>query len=211
VSARLASVNITAAIHASEWANSGGRTGIDKRPVTSAHLTSNGVIGDHVLETRVHGGIDKAVYAYALEDLNWWEQKIGSSVTPGSFGENLTSAGIDLTEAIIGERWRIGSTLLEISQPRTPCRVFEGFWKRPGLIKEFNDAGRPGAYIRVIEGGEVKAEDLINVVSRPDHGFSVSQAFKVRNGDREFLPQVLNVPELPSSWHEWARRILDAN
>jgi MOSC domain-containing protein YiiM len=208
MSPRVTSVNITAVIHEGDWTGSAGRTGIDKRPVASAQLTSTGVVDDHVLETKVHGGADKAVYAYSIEDLHWWEQKIGSALTPGWFGENLTTADIDLTKAVIGERWRIGSTLLEVSQPRIPCQVFAGFWKRSELIKEFTDAVRPGAYIRVIEAGEVFAEDSISVVSKPDHGFTIGQAFKVRNGDREFLPQVLNVPQFPASWHEWTQRIL---
>lgn len=210
MSAHLLSVNITVIVHESEWAGSFGRTGIDKRPVASARLTSNGVIGDQVIETNVHGGVDKAVYAYSTEDLRWWEAKIGSTLTPGSFGENLTTAGIDLTEAVIGERWQIGPTLLEISQPRIPCRVFAGFWQRPSLIKEFTKAARPGAYLRVIEVGDVFANDLIDVVSRPKHGFTLGQAFRARNGERELVPRVLGAPELPGSWHEWAHRILNA-
>jgi MOSC domain-containing protein YiiM len=211
VNARLTSINITAVIHESQWAGPVGRTGIDKRSVASAQLMPSGVVNDYVLETHVHGGIDKAVYAYSIEDLHWWEKEIGSALTPGSFGENLTTEGIDLTDVVIGERWKIGSTLLEVSQPRIPCRVFAEFWKRSSLIKEFTEAARPGAYLRVIEGGEVCAEDSITVVRSPEHGFTIGQAFKARNGDREFLPQVLTVPELPASWHEWAHRILSAN
>jgi MOSC domain-containing protein YiiM len=211
MNARLASVNITAVIHEGDWTGSVGRTGIDKRSVASVELTPTGVVGDHVLDTKVHGGVDKAVYSYAIEDLHWWEGQIGSSLTNGSFGENLTTQGIDLTEAIIGERWQIGSTLLEISQPRIPCRVFAGFWKRSGLIKEFTDAGRPGAYLRVINGGEVFAADSVAVVNRPAHGFTIGQAFKARNGDRELVSHVLDVPELPASWHEWAQRTLRAD
>ena len=180
--ARLASVNVTAVVHEGDWTGSVGRTGIDKRPVVSVKLTATGVVGDHVLDTRVHGGIDKAVYAYAIEDLYWWEERIGSRLASGSFGENLTTAGIDLGKAMIGERWQIGQVLLEISQPRIPCRVFAGFWKRPSLIKEFTEAARPGAYLRVIQGGEVSANDLINVMSRPEDGLTIEQVFKVKTG-----------------------------
>ncbi|HUW78468.1 MAG TPA: MOSC domain-containing protein [Candidatus Nanopelagicaceae bacterium] len=211
MSARLTSVNITAVIHEGDWTGSVGRTGIDKRPVAAVDLTSTGVVGDHVLDTKVHGGIDKAVYAYSTEDSNWWESRIEASLSPGSFGENLTTQGIDLTEAVIGERWRIGSALLEVSEPRIPCRVFAGFWKRPSLIKDFTEAVRPGAYLRVIESGEVSAGDSIIVLSKPAHGFTIGKAFEARNGNRDFLPQVLDVPDLPISWHEWANRILNAS
>ncbi len=210
MSAHLLSVNLTAFIHEGDWTGSVGRTGIDKRPVMSLQLTQAGVVDDHVLDTKVHGGIHKAVYAYSIEDLHWWEEQIGSSLTPGSFGENLTTSGIDLTGAVIGEHWQIGQTLLEVSQPRIPCRVFAGFWKRPSLIKDFTEAVRPGAYLRVIAGGDVSANDLITVVRRPEHGFTIGQAFRARSGARELVPQVLDTAELPNSWHEWAHRVLDA-
>lgn len=210
MSAKLASVNLTAIVHEGDWTGSVGRTGIDKRPVPSLELTALGVVGDEVLDTKVHGGIDKAVYAYSIEDLHWWEVQIGSALTVGSFGENLTTSGIDLTESVIGERWQIGQALLEVSQPRIPCRVFAGFWKRASLVKEFTEAARPGAYLRVIESGRVVADDLITVVSKPAHGFTIGQAFRAKSGARELVPQVLNANELPDSWHEWARRILDA-
>ena len=210
MSAHLFSVNVTAIVHASKGAGSFGRTGIDKRPVASVRMTPNGVIDDQVIETNVHGGADKAVYAYSIEDLRWWEMKIGSTLTPGSFGENLTTVEIDLTRSVIGERWQIGAALLEIAQPRIPCRVFADFWKRPSLIKEFTQAARPGAYLRVIESGDVSAEDLIEVVSTPKHGVTLGEAFRARNGQRELVPKVLEAAELPASWHDWAHRTLSA-
>lgn len=208
--AHLASVNVTAVIHEGDWTGSVGRTGIDKRSVPTVQLTKTGVVGDHVLDTKVHGGIDKAVYAYSIEDLRWWESEIGLALMPGSFGENLTTEGIDITNAVIGQRWRVGEALLEVSQPRIPCRVFAGFWKRPTLIKEFTEAARPGAYLRVIEAGSVFANDPVTVVSTPEHGFTLGQAFRAKSGARELVPQVLGAKELPVSWHEWATRILSA-
>jgi len=210
VSAHLFSVNVTAIVHASKAAGAFARTGIDKRPVTSARLTGSGVIGDQVIETTVHGGVDKAVYAYAIEDLHWWETHIGSTLTPGSFGENLSTVEIDLTESVIGERWQIGEAVLEVAQPRLPCRVFSEFWNRTSLIKEFTQAARPGAYLRVIEDGEVSAEDFIEVLSRPEHGLTLGEAFRARNGDRDLVPKVLDAAELPAAWHEWAQRTLSS-
>lgn len=210
MSPHLISVNVTAIVHEGDWTSSVGRTGIDKRPVPSVQLTVTGVVGDHVLDTKAHGGVDKAAYAYAIDDLHWWEDRIGSVLVPGSFGENLTTAGIDLTQAVIGERWKIGQVLLEVSEPRIPCRVFAGFWKRPELVKEFTAAARPGAYLRVKESGSVWADDSITVVSKPEHGFTIGEAFRAKTGERELVPRVLDAAELPLSWHEWARRILDA-
>lgn len=210
MSAQLVSVNVTAIVHEGDWTGSVGRTGIDKRAVPQIQLMKTGVVGDQVLDTKVHGGIDKAVYAYAVEDLRWWESKIEADLIPGAFGENLTTEGMDLTNAVIGERWRIGEVLLEVSEPRIPCRVFAGFWKRPLLVKEFTQAARPGAYLRVIEEGTVVASYQIALEHRPTHGFTIGQAFRAKSGERELVSQVLDVAELPSSWHEWASRILGA-
>jgi MOSC domain-containing protein YiiM len=210
VNAHLVSVNVTAIVHEGDWTGSVGRTGIDKRPVPSLQLTAAGVLGDQVLDTKRHGGFDKAAYAYSIDDLRWWEKEIGSDLTPGSFGENLTTAGIDVTGAVIGERWQIGQALLEVSEPRIPCRVFAGFWKRPELVKEFTAAARPGAYLRVIESGSVSASDAIVIVSKPEHGFTIGQAFRAKTGERELVPKVLAAAELPAVWHEWAQRTLSS-
>ena len=210
MNAHLVSVNRTAIVHEGDWTGPVGRTGIDKRPVPSLQLTAAGVVGDQVLDTRGHGGIDKAAYAYSIDDLRWWEKEIGSDLTPGSFGENLTTAGIDVTGAVIGERWQIGRVLLEVSEPRIPCRVFAGFWKRPELVKEFTAAARPGAYLRVIESGSVSTSDSIVVVSKPEHGFTIGQAFRAKTGERELVPCILDAAELPAVWHEWAQRTLSS-
>jgi len=206
----LLSANVTSIIHEGDWTGSVGRTGIDKRAVATIEIAREGVIGDHVLDTKAHGGTEKAVYSYAIEDLRWWEAEVEHALSSGSFGENLTTSGIDVTGAVIGEQWQIGSTILEVSQPRIPCRVFAGFWKRPTLVKDFTDAGKPGAYLRVIAGGPVSAGDKIEIVRRPDHAFTIGEAFRAKSGGRDLVPRILDVPDLPASWHAWAHRILSA-
>lgn len=208
MSGALLSVNITAVIHEGDWTGSVGRTGIDKRTVETIELAREGVIGDHVLDTKVHGGPEKAVYSYAVEDLHWWEAEVGRKLAFGSFGENLTTSGMDVTGAVIGEQWQIGSTILEVSQPRIPCRVFAGFWKRPTLIKDFTAAGKPGAYLRVLTGGSVSADDKVEIVRRPRHSFTIGEAFRAKTGERDLIPRILEVPDLPASWHDWAYRVL---
>ena len=121
--AKILTVNIASVIHDGEWTGSEGRTGIDKRPVSGEiRFENEGVFGDSVIDRNHHGGYDQAVYAYAREDSDWWQQEIGRELNNGAFGENLTTEGIDVNESLIGERWQIGTVLLEVSQPRIPCR-----------------------------------------------------------------------------------------
>ena len=152
--AHVLSVNITHAVLVGEWTGSVGSTGIDKRAVPGrVKLAANAVEGDRILDSKNHGGYDGAVYAYAREDAQWWEGELGIEIAPGRFGENVTTVGLDVTNAVIGERWKIGSVILEVSKPRIPCRTFAGFWDRPTLVKDFMEAGRPGAYLRIIQEG----------------------------------------------------------
>ena len=205
---RLLSVNIAAVVHEGEWTGSVGRTGIDKRPVEHRILVANDhVEGDAVLDVKAHGGRDKAVYAYAREDGNWWENELGIQIGNGRFGENLTTEGVDVTGALIGERWRIGSALLEVAEPRIPCTVFAGFWQRPGLVKEFTEAGRPGAYLRIIEEGIVGSGDEIVIESRPERAATISDAFAAKSGDRSQLVLLAETSAFSPAWHEWIARI----
>ncbi|MEX0868403.1 MAG: MOSC domain-containing protein [Nitriliruptoraceae bacterium] len=141
-----------------------GQTAIDKQPVVGVvRVTRDGVAGDAQANHRHHGGPDQAVYAYGSADAVWWQDRIGAPRPPGSFGENLRVAGIDVSATRIGDHWRVGGVVVEVTGPRIPCRVLAGFWDRPGLIDEFIDAGRPGAYLRVIEPGSVVAGDPVTV------------------------------------------------
>ena len=208
MSARVLSINITSVVHQGEWTGSEGRTGIDKRSVGgSIEFKNNGVAGDRIIDTNVHGGFDQAVYAYAIEDAQWWEREINEEISAGRFGENLTTEGIDVNAALVGEQWKIGSVILEVSQPRIPCRVFAGFWKRSTLIKDFTQAGRPGTYLRIIQEGSAQAGDSIEVIFKPDHAISVKDLFLAKSGERSKINEIKEVDQLSSGFKEWAEKI----
>ncbi|MBC2864139.1 MOSC domain-containing protein [Streptomyces mexicanus] len=182
-----------------------GVTGIDKRPVDHPvrvaapgpkGVGGSGLAGDAVCDTRHHGGDDQAVYAVAREDLDEWERELGRALPNGSFGENLTTWGIDISGALIGERWRIGSpagpsVLLEVTCGRIPCRTFQGHLGERGWVKRFTRKGAPGAYLRVIEPGEIRSGDPVEVVHRPDHDVTVALEFRAATTDRSLLPRLL--------------------
>jgi MOSC domain-containing protein YiiM len=148
------------------------RTGIDKRPVEGpVRVEPLGPVGDAILDTANHGGTLQAVYAYAREDQEWWTHELGEElarpITPGSFGENLTVAGVAVNDARAGERWAIGSVVLEVTDPRIPCSTFAGFIGLRGWVKRFALAQRPGAYLRVITPGTLQVGDAIDVTPGP--------------------------------------------
>ena len=209
MSARVISINITSVVHQGEWTGSEGRTGIDKRSINGPiEFKNNGLVGDRIIDTNVHGGYDQAVYAYAREDVQWWEKEINEEIPAGRFGENLTTDGIDVNAALVGEQWKIGSVILEVSQPRIPCRVFAGFWKRATLIKDFTQAGRPGAYLRIIQEGSAQAGDAIEVIYKPDHEISISDLFSAKSGERTKINEIKVVPQLSIGFKEWAEKIV---
>lgn len=206
--AKVLTVNIAAVVHEGAWTGSEGRTGIDKQPTTSTvKFENDGVVGDVVVDRKHHGGYDKAVYAYAREDAMWWERAIGREIRNGGFGENLTTEGIDVNAALIGERWQIGSAILEVSEPRIPCRVFAGFWDRPTLIKDFTDARRSGAYLRIIQEGEITAGDEITVIHRPEHEVTIKDIFDAKAGERGKIAQLKQVAELSAKYREWLAKL----
>lgn len=206
--AKVLSVNVTAIVHEGAWTGSEGRTGIDKRPTESAvRFENDGVAGDVVVDRKHHGGYDKAVYAYSREDSDWWEKEIGRPISNGAFGENLTTQGIDVNQAVIGERWQVGSVILEVSEPRIPCRVFAGFWDRPTLIKDFTTALKSGAYLRIIKEGEISANDEIKVISRPEHGVTITDVFAAKSGERGKIAQLKQAEQLSDSYKEWLAKL----
>lgn len=184
-------------------------TGIWKAPV-SGPIRARGVnlAGDDQADQSVHGGADKAIYAYALEDLSWWTVELGQSVAPGTFGENLTTAGIDVTNAVVGERWAVGSAVFEVSQPRTPCYKLGMRMADQQFPPRFAAAGRPGAYLRIVTEGDVAAGDEIRVLSRPDHGVTVGLVERAYHADRSLVPRLLDAPELAETWAGWAHHVL---
>ena len=165
------------------------------------------VVGDVVVDRNHHGGYDQAVYAYAREDADWWEKEIGPEISNGRFGENLTTSGIDVNRALIGERWKIGTSILEVSQPRIPCRVFAGFWQRPTLIKDFMAAGRPGTYLRIIQEGEISANDSIEIIFKPAHLVTIADLYAAKNGERSKVEEIASVKELSLKYQEWAQSL----
>jgi MOSC domain-containing protein YiiM len=193
-----------------------GSTGIDKQPVEGPVAVSApgpkgtgevGLAGDRVYNVKHHGGTDQAVYAYAREDLDGWEPELGRPLQNGVFGENLTTSGIDVNDALIGERWRIGpDVVLEVSCARIPCATFQGWLERDGWIKRFTRAARPGAYLRVIEPGDIRAGDPVEIVHRPDHDVTVAVVFRAMTLEPELLPRLLAAEALPREGKELARR-----
>ena len=181
-------------------------TAIWKTPV-EGRVAARGVnlAGDDQADRSVHGGPDKAVYAYASEEIQLWESELHRDLGPAPFGENLTTAGLDVSGALVGERWRIGTTLLEVVQPRLPCFKLGLRIGDPGFLKRFVRASRPGAYLRIVEEGELGAGDAIEVdVERlPDHGVTMRLISDALLLDDSLIPQVLEAQELLPSLREW--------
>jgi MOSC domain-containing protein YiiM len=184
------------------------KTGIFKEPVDGrVELRDDEVIGDRVVDTAVHGGYDKAVYSYASEDYRWWEQQLGRDMNAGWFGENLTLAGLDPRDARIGERWRVGSALLEVSEPRQPCSKLGAKMGDQRFVKAFAKAMRLGAYLRIIEPGDVGAGDPIEVVDRPDHDVTIGLLSRVLFEDPTLGPRILVADRLTDAWREHGERL----
>lgn len=177
-----------------------GVTGIDKRPVDGALEASppgpkgssgSGIAGDAIGDWSAHGGDHQAVYGYAREDLDWWQAELGVDLHNGQFGENLTTQGIDHTNARVGEQWRVGTALLEVTGPRIPCRTFAEFLGQRGWVKRFTQVNRPGAYFRVLEAGRIAPGDEITVLHRPDHDVTVELFFRALTTEADLLPRLL--------------------
>jgi MOSC domain-containing protein YiiM len=203
--ARVLSVNVGRA----RPVNTGRRavlTAIWKAPVEGRVLVRGvNLDGDEQADRSLHGGPDKAVYAYANEDTRAWETEVGRDLGPGVFGENLTTAGIDVSGALLGERWRIGTTLLEVVQPRLPCFKLGVRMNDPSFVKRFAQASRPGAYLRIVEEGDLGAGDAVEVDTGalPDHGVTLRRVFDAILTDHSLIPQALEAPQLIPSLREW--------
>ena len=198
-SAKVLSLNVVHAV-IPDVGGSVGITSIDKRSVSdSRQVTTAGVAGDQRSDIPSHGMPEQAVYAYAREDYEWWEVELDKEIPAGKFGENLTTVGIDVTNAVIGQTWRIGSTLLQVTGPRIPCGTFARFMEEDKWVKRFMDEGMPGTYFQVLEAGEISAGDEIKIESTPEHGVTVSDVYQLVAGDRDAdrLARVIACPELP--------------
>jgi MOSC domain-containing protein YiiM len=186
------------------------QSAIWKSPV-SGRVSARGVNleGDDQADRRAHGGPDKVVYAYAVEDLRWWEQQIGRPLAYGEFGENLTIEGIEANRALVGERWAVGTTLLEVSEPRIPCWRLGVRMNDPLFPRRFTQAERPGPYLRLVVEGDVGAGDEVRVLQRPDHNLTVWDVFRIYTRDRGEVERLLAVPQMSESWRRWARDFLE--
>ena len=202
--AHLVSVNLAVPRH--NPAKDTGVTGIDKRPTTDpvpvkapAGQGISGLAGDRIFDVAHHGGPDQAVYAYAREDLDAWAETLGRPLSDGSFGENVTTSGLDVTGALIGERWRIGDeVVLEVSAPRIPCNTFAHWIAEQGWVKRFTERAVPGAYLRVVVPGEIRAGDPVVVTHRPDHDVTIGLTFRAVTREPELLPRLLTAEALPA-------------
>lgn len=203
VMAHVLSVNVSAHARKNPDTKAPKPTGIDKVATTETVQVrspgpmreglGSGLVGDTIGNQKLHGGADQAVYAYAREDLDEWAGRLSRPLANGMFGENFTTVGVDVTGARIGDRWRVGTAglLLEVSAPRTPCRTFEKFLDIDGWIKTFTAAGKPGAYLRVIAPGTVRAGDTIEIEHRPDHDVTIGLVYRAKMSDPSLLPQLV--------------------
>jgi MOSC domain-containing protein YiiM len=159
--------------------------------------------GDDQADRGVHGGPDKAVYAYAREDIQWWEQELGRTLGEAPFGENLTVRRLPVTEAVIGEKWALGSVLLQVAQPRLPCFKLGLRMGDPRFLKRFAAAQRPGAYLRILREGHIAAGEPIEVTDRPTHGVTSALVSRALLGERWLLETALAAEELPAELRAW--------
>ena len=189
-----------------------GTTGINKQPVdhpvpvrapgpkrTGLH---SGLVGDQIFDIAHHGGDDQAVYAYAREDYDWWERELGRTLPGGLFGENLTTEGLDVNGALLGETWAIGADLvLQTTFGRIPCATFQWKMAEPRWLKRFGAEKRPGAYLRVLHPGDVRAGDQVRVLDRPSHGVTIGESFHAWMHDTDRLREYLTIEDLPAGVH----------
>ena len=217
MSARLLSLNIGRA--EPNAAKKVGVTGIGKTPVDSAVLRApgpkhgglgSGLEGDFIGDVRHHGGDQQAVYAFAREELDRWEERLGRPLAAGLFGENLTTTGLDVDGALLGERWAVGDeVVLEVCGPRIPCATFQARMGEKGWVRRFTEVGRSGAYLAVVTGGTVRSGDAIEVVSRPDHDVDVVVAFRAFTGDLDAARRVLDADALTGPDADELREVVE--
>jgi len=209
-------LSVNLAVPERSTSKSVGITGINKQPVDRPVLVRppgpktvglhSGLVGDQIFDIEHHGGDDQAVYAYAREDYDWWQERLGRDLPGGMFGENLTTLGVDVNGAVIGEHWRIGGDLvLQPTFGRIPCQTFQARMAEPHWVKTFTTADRPGAYLRVVEAGEVRAGDEVTVVNRPAHGVTIASAFRAYMTEPALLPELVEIEGLPDALRQTLR------
>ena len=205
---RLLSVNV-GRVRLFEYNRRPAKSAIWKTPVTG-RIAARGVNleGDEQADRKAHGGPDKAIYAYAVEDLHWWQQELARPLVYGAFGENLTTEGIAVNDALIGERWEIGTTVVEVSEPRVPCWRLGVRMNDETFPRRFTAALRPGSYLRIIVEGDLASGDEIRVIHRPDHDLTIQDVFRIYTRDRNEVVRLVAIRQLSESWRNWAERVL---
>lgn len=206
--ARVISVNAGRGKDAA-WAGRLRRTAIDKRPLARpVEVGWFGLAGDEQSDTENHGGREQALYAYAREDLDWWVERLSRELADGVFGENITTSGLDVTGALIGEVWQLGTAVVQVTSPRIPCVVFAGWLDEDQWVKRFAAAGRPGAYLRVLQQGVVAPGDRVEVISRPDERVTIAESMIAFYGDADLMRRLLRVEGRGTKWDEIAVGVL---
>lgn len=180
-------------------------TGIRKRPADGPVQVrepgprrgglGSGLAGDFIGDSTYHGGTDQAVYAFAREELDFWEQELGREIPDGFFGENLTLSGFDVDDARLGDVWRIGEVLLQVTDARIPCGTFRARMEVRGWLRRFTERGRSGAYLKVLSPGTVRAGLPVELVRRAGHGVGVVDAFRAQTTERDRMPELLRAGE----------------
>jgi MOSC domain-containing protein YiiM len=209
-SGRIASVS-RGRVADAEWAGELKRTAIDKCPAAGpVRVGRLGLDGDEQADTANHGGPEQAVYVYAREDLDWWAGQVGRDLRDGFFGENITTDGVDVSGALIGERWRLGGAVVQVTACRIPCAVFRNWTGETGWVKRFAQAGRPGAYLRVLEEGDVSSGDPVTVLGRPEISVTVAGSMRAYyDRDLEAARRMIAVLGPAAKWNalaaEWER------
>ncbi len=182
---------------------------IDKRPRKGRiEVGPLGLEGDEFAAKDSPDGPDRALCAYAREDLDWWTERLGRELSNGQFGESVTTGGIDLTGASIGETWRLGTAVVQLTGPRIPCATFQAWLGEERWVKRFSDSGRTGALFRVLAPGTVAAGDVIEVLDRPDRPVTVVEAVRAHYGDKDLMRAVLAVPGRAASWDRRGAQLL---
>ena len=205
---KVLSVNV-GTVREFEYGGRPARSAIWKSPAVG-RIAARGVnlAGDDQADRNAHGGPDKVVYAYAVEDARWWEREIGRPLAYGEFGENLTTEGIEVNHALVGERWAIGTMVLEVSEPRVPCWRLGVRMNDKMFPRRFTEALRPGTYLRLVVEGDVGAGDEIRVVEKPGHDLTIRDVFRIYTRDRDEVERLLAVPRMSESWRRWAADFL---
>jgi MOSC domain-containing protein YiiM len=186
------------------------RSAIDKRQVAGRVFAGRlGLAGDDQADTDHHGGLEQAIYAYAREDLDWWTEQSLREFRNGEFGENLTTSGLEISGAFIGEIWQLGDDVIaQLTAPRIPCATFQAWTGERHWVKRFAAARRPGAYLRVLTEGEIGAGDSIEVLSRPDIKVTVAESMQAYYGDPDVMAVLLTVQGRGAKWDEIGEQVL---